>query len=96
MYARFTPADYEREVRALLQRPDPRPVLSTVTCPTLVLSGANDVLCTPAQSTALAAQIPSASVVILEECAHFPTVEQPQATTQHLLQLLRAAQGAGT
>ncbi|HTY95281.1 MAG TPA: alpha/beta fold hydrolase [Steroidobacteraceae bacterium] len=89
MYARFTPEDYECEVRALLNRPDPRPVLATIRCPTLVLSGREDPLCTPEQSAALAAQIPGASCVILEVCAHFPSVEQPLAVTRHLSQLLR-------
>jgi pimeloyl-ACP methyl ester carboxylesterase len=89
MYERFTPEEYEREVRALLQRPDPRPVLSQITCRTLVLSGREDPLCTPEQSQLLAAQIPGAMLAIIEACAHFPTLEQPAAVTAGLLRLLR-------
>jgi len=90
MYCRFTAAEYEREVRALLQRPDPRAVLGQITCRTLVLSGREDPLCTPEQSAALAAQIPGALLAIIDECAHFPTVEQPQAVTPWLTRLLRS------
>jgi len=90
MYSRFTPEEYECEVRALLQRPDPRPVLPTIKCRTLVLSGREDPLCTPEQSQAISAQIAGSQLAILDECAHFPSVEQPQAVTEWLARLLRA------
>lgn len=89
MYARFTPEEYEREVKALLERPDPRPLLAGIRCPTLVLSGREDPLCTPEQSQSLADAIAGATLAIVEECAHFPSVEQPQAVTQALIRLLR-------
>ncbi len=88
MYGRFTPADYAREVHALLHRPDPRTILRQIACPTLVVSGREDALCTPDQSRSLAAEIPQATLQILEDCAHFPTVEQPAAVTDCLLRLL--------
>jgi pimeloyl-ACP methyl ester carboxylesterase len=89
MYGRFTPEEYEREVRALLERPDPRDVLSQIRCRTLVLSGRDDPLCSPEQSQSLAGQIPGALLAIIDDCAHFPTVEQPQAVTGWLTRLLR-------
>jgi pimeloyl-ACP methyl ester carboxylesterase len=88
MYCRFTPEDYEREVHALLHRPDPRPILRQIACPTLVISGREDSLCTPDQSRSLAAEIPQPTLQILEECAHFPSVEQPAAVTECLMRLL--------
>ena len=90
MYSRFTPEEYEREVHALLERPDPRDVLGQIRCRTLVLSGRDDPLCAPEQSQSLAAQIAGAQLAIIDECAHFPTVEQPQAVTSALAPLLRA------
>jgi pimeloyl-ACP methyl ester carboxylesterase len=89
MYGRFTPEEYEREVRALLERPDPRDVLSQIRCRTLVLSGREDPLCAPEQSRALAEQIQGSQLAIIDDCAHFPTVEQPQAVTSWLTRLLR-------
>lgn len=89
MYGRFTEQDYEREVQALLRRPDPRPLLKEICCPTLVLSGREDPLCAPELSQSIAAQIPAAHLEILDECAHFPTLEQPAAVTRALQRLLR-------
>jgi pimeloyl-ACP methyl ester carboxylesterase len=88
MYCRFTPEDYAREVHALLHRPDPRPILGQIMCPTLVVSGREDSLCTPDQSLSLAAEIPQARLQILEDCAHFPSVEQPAAVAECLMRLL--------
>ena len=85
MYSRFTPQDYEREVHALLQRPDPRPLLAQIDCPTLVLSGRDDPLCTPEQSQSLASQIRGAVLEIVDACAHFPSIEQPEAVTHALV-----------
>jgi len=89
MYGRFSAEDYEREVKALLQRPDPRPVLAQIRCPTLVLSGREDPLCAPQLSESIAAQIGGARLEIFDECAHFPTLEQPEAATRALSELLR-------
>ena len=95
MYCRFTPEDYRREVQALLNRPDPRPVLPQITCPTLVLSGAADPLCTPEQSQSLAQRIAGAEALILEDCAHFPTLEQPELVTRALARWLHSVLDAG-
>ena len=88
MYGRFTAHDYEREVQALLERPDLRPLLRQIRCPTLVLSGRQDPLCAPELSQSIAAQIPEARLEILDECAHFPTLEQPAAVTRALVRVL--------
>lgn len=78
MMCRFTPEDYEREVQALLSRPDARSVIESIKCPTLILSGAEDPLSSPERNKALAAQIPHAKLVIFENCSHFPMLEYPQ------------------
>jgi pimeloyl-ACP methyl ester carboxylesterase len=84
MYCRFTAEDYQREVRALLKRPDPRPLLDSIRCPTLILSGRDDPLCTPEQSESLAGQIHGAGLDVIDRCAHFPTVEKPERVTRAL------------
>lgn len=75
--AHFTAEQYEKEVRALLNRPDPRPVLPTITCPTLILAGAEDPLSTRQRNEDMAAQIPHAELVILDGCGHFPMLDAP-------------------
>ena len=81
MTARFTAQDYAEENRALLNRPDPRPVLATIACPTLVLTGRQDPLSTPERNQEIAGSIPGAELVILDDCGHFPTLEAPERTT---------------
>ncbi|HTN10140.1 MAG TPA: 3-oxoadipate enol-lactonase [Acetobacteraceae bacterium] len=49
--------------------------------PALVLVGDQDASTPPASAEALAEAIPGASLVLLEQAAHIPTVEQPQAVT---------------
>jgi len=94
MYCRFTPEDYAREVRALLKRPDPRAVLERINCPALVLSGRDDPLCSPEQSQALASQIKNAAIEIVDGCAHFPSIEQPESVTAALLRWAAQARGS--
>lgn len=84
MACRFTPKEYECEVRALLNRPDARPVLAAITCPTLILVGRNDPLSTPERNLDLAARIPHAELVIFEDCGHFPMLEAPESMSAAL------------
>lgn len=79
MACRFTPEDYECEVRALLSRPDARPVLAAITCPTLILAGRDDPLSTPERNIDMATQIPHAELMIFDDCGHFPMLEAPEA-----------------
>jgi pimeloyl-ACP methyl ester carboxylesterase len=84
MHARFSPEVYRNEMRALLNRPDAREVLSMVSVPTLIMAGRQDPISSPAQNEALAAQIPGATLEVVEQCGHFLPVESPQALTAAL------------
>jgi pimeloyl-ACP methyl ester carboxylesterase len=90
MLCRFTPEEYQREMHALLNRPDARTVLPLVRCPTLVMAGRQDPISTPAQNEELAAQIPGAQLELVDHCGHFLPVEAPIATTQAFLRWLDA------
>lgn len=79
MACRFTPEEYEREARALLARPDARPVLATITCPTLILAGRDDPLSTPERNRDMADRIPHAELMVFHACGHFPMLEAPEA-----------------
>lgn len=81
MAQRVGPEAYRRQQTAILHRPDSRPLLPTLTQPTLVLGGADDSLTPPAVLQALAAPIPQAQLHTLPDCGHLPTLEQPEATT---------------
>ena len=72
---------YAAQINALLNRPDAAPVLPTITCPTLVLTGREDLWSPPEQHERMAAAIEGAELCIVEQCGHMSTMEQPDAVT---------------
>ena len=81
MVRRASPESFERQQRALLTRPDAEAVLPGVRCPTLVLVGAEDSWAPVAQHEALAAAIPDARLVVVEDAGHMAPVERPEAVS---------------
>lgn len=79
-----------RQNRAVMARADLRPTLAAITCPTLVLAGADDQLTVPDCALEIAAAIAHAQLHWLAECGHMLTWEQPQAVTEHLVDWLAA------
>jgi proline iminopeptidase len=57
---------------------DVRRRLRDIHVPALVVVGAWDWVCPPAQSRALTAGLPHAELLVLEGAGHFPFSEQPQ------------------
>jgi pimeloyl-ACP methyl ester carboxylesterase len=84
MIERATPAQHERQIIALLNRPDSTAILSTISCPTLVMVGRQDRWSSLAQHEEMQAAIPGAQLVVIEESGHFVSVEQPEAVTRAL------------
>lgn len=70
---------YIRQQKAIISRPDFRPGLLDVQCPTLVLCGRQDQLTPLECSEEMAAAIPGAKLVVVEECGHLSTLERPEA-----------------
>lgn len=89
MFDRGSAAQYAAQIHALLKRPDASPLLPTIQCPTLVLTGRQDAWSGPAQHEAMAAAIPNAQLVIVEDSGHMCTMEQPQAVSAALADWLR-------
>lgn len=79
MLARSNAEQFAAQITALLTRPDAGPVLSTIRCPTLVLTGREDLWSPPEQHEAMAAAIPGAQLCIAEQCGHMSTLERPEA-----------------
>lgn len=69
--------------------------LEHVDVPALVLAGARDRLTPPRQGRDLAAALPDARLVELAGVGHFAPLEAPQATSEHLRALARAAFDTG-
>lgn len=76
------PTVFENQSIALRDRQDSCSTLPTIDCPTLVLCGTEDQLCPPAYHHYIADEIPTAQLVVLEQCGHLSAIEQPQRVTQ--------------
>ncbi len=74
-------ATFARQQAAIMARPDSRPTLAAIQCPTLVLTGAQDVLTPVADHEAIAAGIAGAKLEIVPQCGHLSTLERPTAVT---------------
>lgn len=74
-----------RQQRAILDRPDSRPLLPAIACPTLVLAGREDAITPLEAQLELAQPIPQATLVLLPGCGHLATLERPEAVTRQLL-----------
>lgn len=79
-----------RQQQAIMARPDSRPGLSAITCPTLVLVGDGDAATPPALSQEIAAAIPGARLVVVPDCGHMSTLERPQAVAEALVDWMRS------
>lgn len=84
MAERVGQAAFVRQQKAIMTRPDRRASLDRITCPTLVLCGLDDALTPPDLSRETAAGIPGAELVLLEDCGHLATLEQPEQVTAAL------------
>ena len=80
----FGPDGFEREMRTIMSRPDSRPSLAAIRCPTLVLCGRQDPLTTVEMHEEMAAAIPDATLVVLPRCAHLSPLERPADVTAQL------------
>ncbi len=79
-----------RQQSAVIGRPDSRPALAWIKCPTLVLSGDQDNTIPNSLSIEMASNISDAKLVILPNCGHMPQPEQPEATAAALVEWLKA------
>jgi len=67
--------------RAIMGRPDSRPDLANIRCPTLVLGGKQDAVTPPEVMEEIAAGIGGARLVLLDRCGHLSPLEQPEQVT---------------
>jgi pimeloyl-ACP methyl ester carboxylesterase len=81
-------AAFERQQAAIMGRPDNRPLLASIRCPTLVLVGREDVLTPVAMAREIAAAIPGAKLKIVPNCGHLSTMERPAAVNRAMREWL--------
>ncbi len=76
---RQSPAAIRDAIVRMMERPDSTPLLASITVPTLVVVGDEDVLTPPADAEAMVAALPNASLVRIVGAGHLVSLEQGQA-----------------
>lgn len=83
-----------RQQTAIMNRPDSRRDLGLIHCPTLVLCGRQDGLTPLSVHVDMAAGIPHAALVVIEDCGHLAPLERP-TTVSAVLRYWLALEGSG-
>jgi len=83
------PEAFVRQQTAVMGRPDSRPTLAVISCPTLVLTCDEDNTIPNSLSVEMAGGIPGAKLTVIPQCGHLPQLEQPQAVADALVGWLR-------
>ncbi|MDO8877201.1 MAG: alpha/beta fold hydrolase [Pseudolabrys sp.] len=78
------PEAFVRQTKAIMARPDSRPLLSSIRCPTLVLVGEGDELTPPDLAKEIAAGIAGSTLTVVPNCGHLSTMEKPDAVNTAL------------
>ena len=66
-------------VRAMAERADSRPLLSSIACPTLIVAGDEDQVIPPEESRLMAEAIQGAELKRIPQAGHLTNLEQPEA-----------------
>lgn len=91
MVERKTVDTFAAQINALLTRPDCTALLTEIRCPTLLLCGRDDAWSPPSRHVFMNSHIPASDLVIVEQCGHMSTMEQPEEVSRALDQWLRRA-----
>lgn len=75
---------FVRQQTAIIGRPDSRPDLPRIACPTLVLVGDGDRITPEAKAREMAEAIDGAQLVVIPASGHLSTLEQPEMVTAAL------------
>ncbi len=80
---------FVQQQTANMGRPDSRPGLAAIKCPTLVLVGDGDELTPPALAQEIAQGVPGARLETVPDSGHLSTLEAPGFVTQKLVEWLQ-------
>ena len=84
MVERATPQLFQRQINALLTRPNAHRGLAAISCPTVVGVGELDAWSPLAQHEEMAALIPNARLAVIGASGHMSPAEQPEAVADIL------------
>jgi pimeloyl-ACP methyl ester carboxylesterase len=94
MVRRSTAESFAGQINALLQRPDARPVLPSITVPTLLLSGTNDTWSSLSQHADMQRNVSHSTLVEIAGAGHMSPIERPDAVARALKGWLSAVPAA--
>jgi pimeloyl-ACP methyl ester carboxylesterase len=77
---------FVRQQNAIMTRPDSRPTLTAIRCPTLVLTCDSDNTVPNELSQEMTDAIAGSWLVTLENCGHLPQLERPGQTAEALME----------
>ena len=77
---------------AMEERPDFTPLLSTISVPTLVIVGEEDLASPPEEVKSMADQIPGSTFVRIPQAGHLSNMENPAAFNEALLSFLTSVE----
>jgi len=76
---------HERQIRALMGRPNATAYLGEIACPVLLVAAHQDGWSPVAQHQEIAAAVADAELVIIDNAGHFAPVERPQEVTDAIV-----------
>jgi pimeloyl-ACP methyl ester carboxylesterase len=88
MAAETGPETFLRQQRAIMARPDSRPTLAAIRCPTLVVWGRQDRISSEAQQREIVDGVAGARLAAIDDCGHLTTLEKPRTTARLLAEWL--------
>jgi pimeloyl-ACP methyl ester carboxylesterase len=88
MIQRFTAEAYAGQVSAMLNRPEVLSLLPSITVPTLLLSGSDDVWSPVSQQQSIRRRIPHATLFEIHGAGHMAPLERPDAVAVALREWL--------
>ena len=93
-FVRLDPESYALEIEGMLDA-DMSPHLSTIAAPSLIVAGGNDRLLPPEHARRIAAELPEAEFVMVEDGAHFIPYQRPTDFTALVDAFLERTIGSG-
>lgn len=78
------PDAYLLQLNAVATQGDLRPILKNISCPTLLLAGREDNVCPIALHKEMNEIISTSKLIIVKECGHLSSMDQPDVVTEAL------------
>ncbi|RBP81211.1 alpha/beta hydrolase [Marinomonas rhizomae] len=78
MVKSYSVEDFEKQIHALINRPDAEALLSQISVPTLLLSGSQDSWSPVVQHQAIQQQISGSELVVIDDVGHMAPAEDPE------------------